>query len=141
MFDLPLVCEAGAEHVLPHPERERIAFAPGDVRRDALPAGADLVTFKSMLHDWPEAEVPRILDAALAALAPGGTLLVFERLPLDVSRHPPPFGLLPALLFFRSYRDPAFYERAFGERGLREVARQEIALEVPFLLVTGRKAA
>jgi ubiquinone/menaquinone biosynthesis C-methylase UbiE len=141
VMDLPLVCEVGAEHVLPHAERERIAFLPGDLRKDALPTGYDLVTFKSVLHDWPEADALRFIDAAVAALQPGGTLLVFERLPLDVARHPPPFGLLPVLLFFRSYRPAEFYRRAFAERGLLEVEAREVPLDVPFLLLTGRKAA
>jgi len=141
VMDLPLVCEIGAEHVLPHAERERIAFLAGDARRDPLPAGCDLVSFKSMLHDWPEAEVTAFLDAAVAALAPGGTLLVFERMPLDVTRGAPPFGLLPALLFFRSYRPPGFYRQAFEARGLAEVSLRTLDLDVPFLLATGRKAA
>ena len=141
VMDLPLVCEIGAEHVLPHEERSRIAFLPGDLRRDALPGGHDLISFKSVLHDWPEADALRFLDAAVAALAPGGTLLVFERQPLEVARHPPPFGLLPTLLFFRSYRAPGFYLRALQERGLLEVQAREVLLEVPFLLLTGRKAA
>lgn len=141
VMDLPLVCEVGAEHVLPHPERERIAFLAGDARRDPLPPGCDLIAFKSMLHDWPEAEAHAFLDAAVAALAPGGTLLVFERMPLDVTRGAPPFGLLPALLFFRSYRPPEFYRRAFEARGLAEVALQTLPLDVPFLLATGRKTA
>lgn len=141
VMDLPVVCEVGAEHVLPHPERERIAFLPGDLRKDALPAGHDLITFKSVLHDWPEADALRFLDAAIAALVPGGTLLVFERLPLDVARHPPGFSLLPVLLFFRSYRPAEFYRRALEERGLRDLQLQEVRLEVPFLLLAGRKAA
>jgi SAM-dependent methyltransferase len=141
VMDLPLVCEIGAEHVLPHIERERIAFLPGDLRRDALPGGCDLVTFKSMLHDWPEAEALRFLDAACGALEPGGTLLVFERMPPDVARRPPGFGDLPALLFFRSYRDPAFYRDALAARGLADVAVQEIAVGMPFALVCGRKPA
>jgi ubiquinone/menaquinone biosynthesis C-methylase UbiE len=141
VMDLPVVCAVGAEHVLPHEERSRIGFLPGDVRRDPLPAGHDLITFKSMLHDWPEAEALRFLDAAAAALEPGGTLLVFERLPLDLARRAPPFGLLPALLFFRSYRPAAFYRDALAGRGLVEIAVREVALDVPFLLVSARKAA
>ena len=139
--DLPVVCEVGAEHVLPHAERERIAFLPADLRRDPFPGGHDLITFKSMLHDWPETEALGFLDAAATALQPGGTLLVFERLPLQPARNPPPFGLLPTLLFFRSYRPAAFYVRAFEERGLLDVRAGEVSLDVPFLLVTGRKAA
>jgi hypothetical protein len=141
VMDLPVVCEVGAEHVLPHAERERIAFLSGDARRDPLPQGCDLICFKSMLHDWPEADANALLDAAVAALAPGGTLLVFERMPLDVTRGAPPFGLLPALLFFRSYRPPEFYRRAFEARGLAGVGLRTLELDVPFLLATGRKAS
>jgi SAM-dependent methyltransferase len=141
VMDLPLVCEIGAEHVLPHAERERIGFLAGDLRRDALPGGCDLITFKSMLHDWPEPEALRFIAAACEALEPGGTLLVFERMPPDVARRPPGFGDLPALLFFRSYREPGFYRDALAARGLGEVAAQELAVGMPFLLVCGRKRA
>jgi hypothetical protein len=141
VMDLPLVCEVGAEHLLPHAERERIAFVTGDVRTDALPGGSDLIIFKSMLHDWPEADALRFIGAAAAALEPGGTLLVFERKPLEVAARPPGFGQLPAVLFFRSYREPSFYRDAFAAHRMPDVDVQEVALSEPFMLVAGRKAA
>lgn len=141
VFDLPLVCEIGLEHVLDEPERSRIRFLKGDVRRDALPAGFDLIAFKSMLHDWPEEEAGRFLAAAAAALEPGGTLLVFERGPLPVREATPPLSLLPHLLFFRSYRQPGAYARRLEALGLEAVESREIALDGPFFLVTARKPA
>jgi hypothetical protein len=140
-MDLPLVCEIGMEHVLLHPERERIGFLAGDARRDPLPAGCDLVSFKSMLHDWPEAEAQRFVARAVEALEPGGSLLVFERAALDVAARPPSFGQLPVALFFRSYRAAGSYRRMLEECGLLDLQVQELALDVPFLLVTGRKPA
>ena len=39
VFDLPLVCEIGLDHVLPHPEHTRMSFITGDLRGEQLPAG------------------------------------------------------------------------------------------------------
>jgi demethylspheroidene O-methyltransferase len=50
------------------------------VSRDALPAGADLVTLIRVLHDNSDARAAGILAAARAALAPGGKILVAEPL-------------------------------------------------------------
>lgn len=141
IMDLPLVCEIGKEHVLPHPERDRIAFLAGDVRKDALPDGYDLIVFKSMLHDWPEPDAKQFIAAAAQALAPGGSLLIFERAPLDPARSAPVFSMLPVLLFYRHYRDPGIYRNALAAHGLEKIQAQEVAVEMPFLLVTARKPA
>jgi ubiquinone/menaquinone biosynthesis C-methylase UbiE len=139
ILDLPLVCEIGLEHVLTHPERSRIGFVQADVRRESLPSGYDLITFKSMLHDWPEAEALQFLDRAAAAVEPGGTILVYERLPIRIEGTTPPFSLLPILLFFRSYRDPETYAARLRELGFTDVVRSEIDLDTPFAVLTARK--
>ncbi|HVC84595.1 MAG TPA: methyltransferase [Solirubrobacteraceae bacterium] len=141
VLDLPLVCEIGMEHVLGEPELPRIGFLKADVRTDPLPGGYDLITFKSMLHDWPWDEAKGYLGKAAQALDPGGTLLVFERGPLRVREHTPPFSLLPILLFFRSYRPAADYVAQMQALGLQQIEVREIELDAPFYLVSGRKAA
>jgi SAM-dependent methyltransferase len=141
VLDLPLVCEIGMEHVLGEPEQPRISFIKGDVRQDALPGGYDLIAFKSMLHDWPQAEAERILAKAAAALAPGGTLLIFERAPLEARGATPPFSMLPILLFFRSYRPPSAYVKPLQGLGLRNIEQRSIELDTTFSLVAGRKPA
>ncbi len=141
VLDLPLVCEIGMEHVLAEPEHPRITFVKADIRNDSVPAGYDLVAFKSMLHDWPEEEADRFITKAARSLSPGGTLLIFERGPLQVREAAPPFSLLPVLLFFRSYRLPAVYMRRLEALGLKDVEHREIELDTPFFLVTARKAA
>jgi len=140
VFDLPLVCEIGMEHLLPEPELSRIAFCPGDLRTDALPGGHDLVSFKSMLHDWPQEDADRFLATAVQALAPGGSVMVFERGLVDVQRKPPGFADLPVLLFFRSYRAPEVYMARLSQLGLLDVRCQTLELDTPFFIVTGRKA-
>ena len=139
VLDLPLVCEIGMEHVLTEPEAERISFISSDVRTDTLPLGYDLIAFKSMLHDWPAQEARQFIDKAARSLNPGGTLLIFERGPLQVENAVPPMSMLPLLLFFRSYRPPDNYVTQLGALGFRDVRQQEIRLDSPFFLVTGRK--
>lgn len=139
VFDLPLVCEIGAEHVLAEPEAERISFVPTDIRREQIPFGFDLISFKSMLHDWPEQEARQFIDKAVRALEPGGTLLIFERARLVVGDTTPSMAMLPNLLFFRSYREPAAYEEQMRDLGLEDVCHRMVDLDSPYFVVTGRK--
>lgn len=137
VFDLPLVCEIGTDHVRGEPEAERISFAKGDAFRDAWPEGFDLVCFKSMLHDWPEAAAKHLLARAAGALRPGGSLLVFERTVPEPAGAPLPYSLIPFLLFRHSYRPPAFYANQLEKLGFNAVEVRVVELEMPFSLVTG----
>ena len=138
--DLPLVCDVGMEHVLGEPEHERIGFAKRDLRRDDLPGGHDLVCFKSMLHDWPEEQALGFIDKAADVVEPGGTLMIFERLPLLLDGATPPFSIIPILLFFRSYRDPAVYIDRLRARGFDRIERQEVELDTRFVLLTATRS-
>ena len=139
VYDLPLVCEVGLEHVLPHPEHVRISFIKGDLRNGQLPSGYDLISFKSMLHDWPAQDGRQFIDKAAQALAPGGTLLIFERAALQTGGVTPPLSMLPNLLFFRSYRSATDYMEQLLALGFDDVQCQDIDLDSRFHLVTGRK--
>jgi SAM-dependent methyltransferase len=140
VLDLPLVCDIGMEQMLAQPERARIGFYKADLRQDPLPQGYDLIAFKSMLHDWPEEEALGFVSKAVAALPPGGTLLIFERGPI-APRGTPPFSMLPILLFFRSYRLASIYTKHLQMLGLENVQRREVELDTPFFLVTADKPA
>ena len=139
VLDLPLVCKIGRAHVAGQPEGARIDFVEGSALTDPLPAGRDLVTFKSMLHDWPDAEARRLLGRGAEALKPGGTLLIFERGPVPTDDVP--YSLIPFLLFFRSFRGPALYAEQLATLGFVDVDVRRVDLEMPFYLVTGRKPA
>lgn len=139
VFDLPLVCEVGMERILSQPEVGRISYLKGDIRADQLPAGHDLITFKSMLHDWPPQDARQFIDKAARALEPGGVLLIYERGPLRVRDTTPPISIVPTLLFFRSYRPPTDYMEQLNALGFLDVRCQHIELDSPFYVVTGRK--
>ncbi len=56
------------------------AAVSGDVFTDKLPAGADIITLVRVLHDHDDGRALAILQAARAALPPGGVLLIAEPL-------------------------------------------------------------
>ena len=122
-----------------HPEHTRISFIKGDIRNEQLPAGYDLISFKSMLHDWPAQDARQFIDKAARALAPGGTLLIFERGALQVGNTTPPMSMLPNLLFFRSYRPAGDYVDQLNALGFLDVSRHDIELDSRYHLVTARK--
>jgi SAM-dependent methyltransferase len=138
VFDLPLVCAIGREHLRAAPEAPRIRFVEGDARRDPLPGGMDVAIFKSVLHDWPEAHARLLLDAASAALKPGGQIVIFERLPFDLKRHTA-YHEISNLMFLHHLRQPDFYRARLTATGFDITAEAQITLDMPFFLLAARK--
>lgn len=136
VFDLPLVCDIGQEHVRHEPEADRISFLKGDALADPLPAGYDIVTFKSVLHDWPDREAKQFIRRAAGALNPGGTLLIFERGPVKVGERQLPYSILPFLLFSHSFRSPDLYKELLNAMNFTDVSGIWVNLEMPFFILS-----
>jgi SAM-dependent methyltransferase len=136
VFDLPLVCEIGAGHIRGEKEAKRISFAMDNALRDAWPTGFDLISFKSMLHDWPEEAAKKLMASAAAALNPGGRLLVFERGTFEPSGKPFPYSQIPFLLFHHSFRSPDFYTDHLRDLGFGKIEVINLDLGMPFFLLT-----
>lgn len=139
VFDLPVVCAVGRQHVGSEAEASRIAFVEGNALTDDLPTGVDLITFKSMLHDWPEKEARQLITRAVGALAPGGRVLVFERGPLEEGTQAMSYAGIPMLIFFHSFRAPTLYQELFAELGLEDITEKKLCLDTPFFIVTAKK--
>jgi SAM-dependent methyltransferase len=139
VLDLPVVCEVGVAHLRGRPEAARIHFVAGDARTDPWPEAMDIVSFKSMLHDWPDAEASLLLTRARAALRPGGTLLIFERQRMPLSEGPLPYASIPMLLFARSFRDEAWYRSRLDELGFTNVRAQHVTLDTTFMVIEAFK--
>ncbi|MBE7182858.1 MAG: methyltransferase domain-containing protein [Methylobacterium mesophilicum] len=139
VFDLPVVCALGREHLAKSEAAGRVHFTEGDLRRDELPQGHDLVTFKSVLHDWPDEPAAAFLSKAAEALAPGGRIAIFERAPVEPATGRIPFSMVANLVFLPFFRDPDFYCRRLAALGFEEIARETVRLEMPFVLITARK--
>ena len=141
VFDLPQVCDVGRQYVAGEPESGRIDFIGGNALTDALPGGFDAVTLKSILHDWPEAAARRFIQRAGECVVPGGTVLIFERGPLDVGKSDIPFHLVPYLLFARFFRTPELYVDELTRMGFKDVKIEMIELDMSFSMVTGTRPA
>lgn len=141
VFDLPLVCQIGREHVASEAEAGRIRFVEGDARKLALPQDHDLITFKSFLHDWPQADAREFIVKASQALSPGGTMLIYERGPFEVGDTTPPYSSIPTILFFQFYRSPELYTEQLAALGFRSIEVRKVELEMPFHLIVAKKAS
>ncbi len=78
LFDLPPVAERARERLGRAGLAERATAVGGDLFRDLLPAGADLVSLVRVIHDHDDPQALLILRAARRALGPGGVLLLAE---------------------------------------------------------------
>jgi len=78
VFDLPAVAERAREHIAAAGFGARVSAAGGSFLSDALPGGADLISFVRVLHDHNDDAVLTMLRAARAALSSGGRVLIAE---------------------------------------------------------------
>lgn len=78
LFDLGHAVEGAQAHLREAGVADRATVTAGDFFA-ALPGPVDVVLLKSVLHDWNDADAVRILRRAHDALAPGGRVLVIER--------------------------------------------------------------
>lgn len=99
VFDRPEVLKVAAEMAQTYGVADRLECRPGDMFRDALPAGADAVLLSNVLHDWDVAECRTLIARAAAALAPGGRLLIHDVYLADDLGGPLPVALYSAALF------------------------------------------
>lgn len=141
VFDLPVVVALGQEHLAGRPCAAQVNFVAGDLRKDCLPSGHDLISFKSVLHDWPDAEAGQFLDAAVSVLVPGGHLLIFERaeMPLDGTRLG--FASVANLVFLPFFRTAQFYKDHLTRLGMRVTGHETVELDMPFHLILAEKPA
>jgi SAM-dependent methyltransferase len=142
VVDLPVVCVLGRSHVaaVARPEEAaRIRFRAADFRRDPLPEAADIVSFKSVLHDWPDADAERLIERACALVNPGGCMLIFERGPIEIGDRRLPYSMAPNLVFLQFLRSPDLYLRKLAQLGLTQITHRRIALEMEFHLIVARR--
>ncbi|EJW12816.1 Hydroxyneurosporene methyltransferase [Rhodovulum sp. PH10] len=78
LFDLPAVVGRAEARLAAAGLADRAAVFGGDFRTDALPPGADTISFVRVLHDHDDATVLALLKAARQALPPDGIVVVAE---------------------------------------------------------------
>lgn len=80
LFDLPAVAARAEAALAARALLGRARAVGGDVFRDPLPAGADVISLVRVLHDHDDPQALAILRAARAALPPGGVVVIAEPL-------------------------------------------------------------
>nr|WP_207161919.1 methyltransferase [Thiocapsa imhoffii] len=78
LFDLPAVAERARARFEREGLGERATAVGGDLMRDPLPEGADIISLVRVLHDHNDAEVDAIIKSVRRTLPSGGTLMVAE---------------------------------------------------------------
>jgi demethylspheroidene O-methyltransferase len=78
LFDLPAVAERAAARLRAQGLGDRSQTFGGDLLRDPLPRGADLLSFVRVIHDHDDEAAMTMLRAARAALPAKGALLLTE---------------------------------------------------------------
>ena len=140
VVDLPVVCKIGIDNIADQHLSNRVDFCSADGMQHKLPTGYDLLTFKSILHDWPEPAVKAFLVNGLKSLVKGGTILIYERASINLTGNVHSFFLLPITLFFRSYRSPEIYHDLLTELGCVDIKIEWLKLETDFFIITAIKS-
>lgn len=139
VLDLPAVTELGRRYLAGTPEVDRIDFITADARRDPLPPGYDAISFKSVLHDWPEPDARQLATRARDALPSGGRLFIVERGAFAPGPAPLPYSAAANLVFARFYRPPSAYAELLGELGFGDISVRTVDIEMPFHVIVGTK--
>lgn len=108
-FDLPALEPLAKEAIASAGLDKRVQAVSGDFFGGALPE-ADVITMSLVLHDWNLERKLHLIDAAYAALPPGGALVVVEAL-IDEARRSDALALLISLNMLVEFGD------AFGFTG------------------------
>jgi demethylspheroidene O-methyltransferase len=78
LFDLPAVVARAEQNFADAGMGERVRVVGGDIKADALPTGADVISLVRVILDHNDDGAMTILRAVRKALPAGGTLLVTE---------------------------------------------------------------
>jgi len=143
IFDLPTTRPFAEQTVARFGLAGRVGFMPGDFNVDPLPSGCDVAWLSQVLHgEGPEA-CARMLERTVAALEPGGLLLVQEFM-LDTGRSSPEFPALFSLNMLLGTPDGQAYSDAelkamMSAAGLKAIERIPLELPNGVGILLGRK--
>ena len=127
LLDLPAVLPIARSHIDQAGVAARVTLREGDLRTDPLGTGYDLVFLSAICHMLNPAENLDLFRRALAALAPGGRIVVQEFI-LEADKIAPRFAALFAINMLvgteagSSYSEPE-YAAWLAEAGFTSVHR------------------
>ncbi len=143
VYDLPTTRSFAEGTIARFDLSRRISFTSGDFNEDPVPSGFDAAWLSHILHSDGPATCAALLNKAVAALNPGGVLMVQEFI-LDDAGNAPLFPALFSLnMLLGTAAGQAYSEgelsRMMTEAGLTEVTRLAIDLPNGAGILRGRK--
>jgi hypothetical protein len=99
VWDRPEVLKVAHEMAAAYRVADRLEGVPGDMFRDPVPPGCDVLLLSNVLHDWDVPECRALLGRCAAALPAGGRLLIHDVFLNDALDGPLPVALYSAALF------------------------------------------
>jgi SAM-dependent methyltransferase len=137
LFDAPSVIAGARREIDASGIADRCELVAGDFFA-AVPAGADAIMMKHIIHDWDDEHSLKILKTCSAALHPGGKLLVIDAVIMP-GNEPAQAKLLDIemLLIGGRERTEAEFRKLFAGAGF-ELTRI-VATSSPVSVVEGRK--
>lgn len=139
VLDLPVVCHLGERHIESFGMSDRVRFEVGDLMQPSKQPGFDLVSFKSVLHDWPDGHVGKLIQHAWDRLVPGGRLVIIERVKSEAFSLPTGLGQAPVWMFWNYYRSPAFYGSILKEQFRIQAETQLLNADMTWMLLQAVK--
>ncbi len=127
IFDLGAVIPMARAKIDLEGLSERVDLIPGDFYEDTLPAGHDLVLLSAIIHQNDSRQNVDLYRKALAALVPGGAILIRDHI-MDETHTAPSPGALFAINMLVNTRGGSTYTFEEVKRGLTEAGFEEIKL-------------
>ncbi len=89
LVDQPPVAARAAVHIDDAGLGGRITTCPANIFESVLPGGCDTAVLANVLHDFSPSRAQEILGRVVAALPPGGRVVILEIVPDEDRRSPP----------------------------------------------------
>ena len=138
VFDIPVVCAIGTERVAKEGLADRITFIKGDAKNDALPRGADVAVFSTVLTDHTSENVDLFLGKTYEALEPGADLVIWEPAEIDLVRDGYREWEMDLFPFISTWGPPTRYEDAVRRAGFSDIRSDKVE-EIRFLYTTAKR--
>jgi predicted O-methyltransferase YrrM len=142
VFDLATVVPIAGRHIAEAGLGERVRTLIGDLRKDGLGSGYDLVLLSAICHMLSPEENRDLLRRAFAALAPGGRIVIQDHIMAEDKTRPRGGALFAINMLVGTAGGSTYSEQEYAgwlrECGCEEVQRVE--LNGPNDLMIGRSS-
>jgi len=141
LFDLPHVAVGAAATFARLGVTPRVRVKSGDFFKE-LPADADAIIMKRIIHDWDDGAATRILQTCHRALGPKGKILIVDMV-VPVGNEPHPGKLLDLQMLVLTPRGRERTKREFAKlvRGAGFKLSRVVATESPISILEAVKAS